>query len=822
MLLLAGKFIGFKNPFHSPSFMVKVSILFSLVFFSFGIVSMGQTRVTVFGKVVDKSNEKPLPSVNITLNTAKDSTIVNGAVTDEKGNFKIEDIRPQKYYLNITYVGYRTHQESVYIGEQSENLNIGKIKLEENSTELSEVTVSGRRDMVGNRMDKKIISADQNITQSGGSMLQALRNLPGVTTDDDKVKLRGSDKVLILIDGRQSAVTGIDNQGGLDDIPASDIDKIEIINNPSARHEANGSAGIINIITKKEKRTGLNGELGISAGLGGLWKRKDNYPEVSPQSLRTPKISPSASINYRTEKINLFAKVDDRYGKVQHSNRFTTRTYKDGSVVKQQFKRDKEANHIDGTTGMDWFIDGNNTLTLAGSFTLKSKTNDGEEPVFNEDLSERKRLWTMTEDDHKNTAAVTANYEHRFEEAGHKLEMNLDYSLTHSHKKYNFINILPHSEGTDAFDYQSKEHIYSFGLDYTRPLKYGKLETGAKIRYRNIPSDMDFMPGKNSVIDPDAGGWAEYKELIPAVYANYDVETENWIAELGLRMEYMHINSEVNPNHPVYESRGYHYFEPFVNAQVGYKFNENNRLSLFYNRRVDRPTVEELRIFPKYDDAEILEIGNPGLIPQFTNEVELGFKTSWEKGYLFSAAYHRIEKNTIQQISTGSPDNDLIYDIFQNAGKSYFTGVEMVFTQNITDGYDLELNGNIYRHQINAFTVENLYPVPQTYTGEEQTNVSGNVKLNNNFDFSHGFRAQLTGIYIAPDRIPQGKEGQRFSLDLGLKKSIQAGQGEIYFNATDLLNTMRPKKTVTGEDFSYTEVDYKETQIFRIGYNYKF
>lgn len=778
--------------------------------------------VTISGKVIDDHNNDPLAFVNIALKTEKDSTTVEGTVTDEEGNFSLENIEPQKYYIEVSYTGYATFRKSVYVGKESEFLDIGTIPLEEKSMDLEEVEVSAKKDEVSNRMHKKTISADKNISQQGGSMLQAMKNLPGITTQDGKLKLRGSDKVIILIDGKQSAITGYDSQEGLDEIPASDIDEIEIINNPSAKNEASGSAGIINIKTKKNKETGLNGKLGISTGLGGLWKRKSNFPDVSHQYLRTPKANPSVSLNYRKEDINIFVKVDDYHAKTLHHNDFTTRTYEDGSVVKQQFKRNKRNNYLNGKVGADWFIDDNNTLTVSGAFTNKTKTNDGEQPFFNEDLSERERLWKMHEDDHKTLGEATADFEHKFQEAGHALEIGFDYSFTRRHKKYDFENILPDSEGTDAFDFVADEHIYEFNLDYTKPLKHGKLETGAKLRYRNIPTAMDFMPGKNSVLDSTAGGWAEYKELIPAVYGNYDFETETWEAELGVRLEYMRINYDVNPEHPTYDSDSYHYFEPFFNAQLGYKFNEDNRLSIFYNRRVDRPRAKDLRIFPKYDDAEILKIGNPGLIPQFTNKFEVGFKTNWKEGYLYSAVYHRIEKNTIHQISTTLPDDDLIYDIFQNAGKSYYTGLEIILSEALTDWYDFDLNANLYRHQINAFTVENLYPEPQTYSGDEKTNTSGNIKLNNHFSLPQDFKMELTGHYIAPDKVPQGKEGHRFSLDLGVKKTIQEGRGELYFNANDLLNTMVAKETVNGDAFKYTTKDYHETQVFRVGYNYKF
>jgi outer membrane receptor protein involved in Fe transport len=333
---------------------------------------------------------------------------------------------------------------------------------------------------------------------------------------------------------------------------------------------------------------------------------------------------------------------------------------------------------------------------------------------------------------------------------------------------------------------------------------------------------MQFYPGINSPLDVSAGGRATYEEAIPAVYGNYVFESNKIEAEAGLRMEYLDLEYEVSPNHPVYKSDGYSYLEPFPNLRFAYKLNENNKLSLFYNRRVDRPNEVDIRIFPKYDDAEIIKVGNPGLRPQFTNSFELGYKMKLNKGYLFASLYHKSVDGTIARIATTEPGSNLIYNVFQNAGKSYSTGAEMLFSYEASQWYSFNLNTNIYQNIIEAFTVENLYPVPTLYSAERQEIVSGNLKWNNTFHITKTFTGQLSAIYLAPDIIPQGKIYSRFSLDMGVKKVIQKGKGEIFLNATDLLNTLVIKKDINGDGFSYTSSDYYETQVIRFGYSYKF
>jgi hypothetical protein len=256
--------------------------------------------------------------------------------------------------------------------------------------------------------------------------------------------------------------------------------------------------------------------------------------------------------------------------------------------------------------------------------------------------------------------------------------------------------------------------------------------------------------------------------------------------------------------------------------RFAYKINENNKLSIFYNRRVDRPNEVDIRIFPKYDDAEIIKVGNPALRPQFTNLLEMGYKTNWEKGSLYNAIYHRFADGTITRISSIVPGSNLIYATFQNVGKSYNTGIETILSQEVSNRYSLNINLNAYKNQIDAFTVINKYPVAHTFSAAQQEIFSGNLKMNNNFHFTKNIDVQLAAIYLAPDIIPQGKIKARFSLDLGIKRFIQKGKGEVFFNATDLLNTMIIKKEIDGEGFYYTSNDYFETQVVRVGYSYKF
>lgn len=802
---------------------MKISVFLLLFVFTGSVIYAQSPAVTLSGVVKGKADKTALAFVNIVLKTEKDSAFVTGTVSNEEGRFTLPGIKPGNYILQLSYSGYTTKVLPVLVGTLSAYLDLGTTELQADARQLQEVVVSAKQDEVGNKMDKKTYAVSANITQSGGSVLQALKNLPGVTTTQDgKVELRGSDKVAILIDGKQTALTGFGSQSGLDNIPASAIERIEIINNPSAKYDANGNAGIINIIYKKNKQQGFNGKAGFTAGVGALWQKKENLPTIRPQYRRTPKINPSLSLNYRKNNINAFLQTDWLYTETLNKNEFVTRTFDDGTIINQQTKRNRNTHFVTSKAGIDWTINNQNTLTISGLFGIEKIIDRGDQPFFNKDYSNRLRLWQFLEDELKTTAVASAAYQHKFKEAGHLLNIGLNYTFHREDEKYNFVNTLASYTGLDSFKLLSDEHVTDFTIDYNKPLKHGRIEAGLKIRYRDIPTNMQFKPGLNSPLDTAAGGAATYTEIIPALYSNYVYETRKIEAEIGLRVEYVDLQYKVNPNHNTYKSDGYQYTQPFPNIRLAYKINNKNKISVFYNRRVDRPNEVDIRIFPKYDDAEIIKVGNPALQPQFTNSFETGYKTTLKKGYFYTALYHRNTKGTITRIATQVPPSTLIYTVFQNAGRSSNTGIEMVFQHDMSKTVSFNTNVSVYQNRIDAFTVENKYPAPSIYTAEKEQITSGNIKLNGLIHLPKQTELQITGIYLAPDIIPQGKIGTRFSVDMGIKRQLQKGKGELFFNASDLFNTLKIKKDFFGNGFRFSSTDYYETQVFRVGYNYKF
>lgn len=370
------------------------------------------------------------------------------------------------------------------------------------------------------------------------------------------------------------------------------------------------------------------------------------------------------------------------------------------------------------------------------------------------------------------------------------------------------------------------EHTTSLSTDYARALSSGKIEAGAKVRFRNLPVDYRINRGNQSIIYPDLGDFSKWKENLYAFYGNYLLEKERFDVEAGLRAEQTDVSYELDPQNAYYPSNDkYDYFELFPSVRFTYKLNDKNKLSLFYNRRVDRPGEPELRVFPKYDDPELLKVGTPYLRPQFTNSVEVAHRYNWDSGSLFSAVYHRQIKGEYQRIlsiDNSNPDYDIVNKIYQNTGESTNTGIELLFSQDLTENWKLTASTNIYRNSIDAYQGTLLFPFVRPFTIEKTSNTAGDFKLSSTFTLPLDIEAQITGLYFSKRNIPQGEELARSSIDFGLKKNIWNETGEITLSASDLFNSFGLRQRIDGEGFTALYENYYETQIVRLGMKYKF
>ena len=798
--------------------------LFFLILFT-PYIGEAQETVLIEGSVTEESAQ-PLPFVNVILKNPQGETI-SGTITDEFGAFSLSKIPIGNYILEFSFIGYETIQKKITAGGLNPIFDLGKIQMMPSAEALTEVQILAKQAAVSADLAKKSFSLDENLAQAGGSVMDAMKTMPGVAFDQEgKVVLRGSDKVVILIDGKQSSLTGFGNQKGLSNIPAANIERIEIINNPSAKYDANGFAGIVNIIYKKEKQTGFNGDAGLSFGLGALGKRKSDTPTDFGSYSVNPKLIPSVNLNYRTGKLNYFLQSQFIIQEALPNNEFTTRFYDDGRKIISQVPENRKQFRSIISGGVDYQLSESDMLTFSGMFDREKHIDTSQVAFINLNQNTRNRLYTWQEEEITSFINAAVNYKHNFEQAGHFLSANLQYTRGLEDESYFLNDSSAVRIGRDKTNIRAIEYTTSGSVDYTRALSSGKIELGAKGRFRRLPVDYTITRGNQSIIYPNLGDYSKWSENLYGAYVNYLMEKEKFDIEAGLRAEQTEVAYTLDPQNTYYNTNdAYDYFELFPSVRFTYKLNTENKLSVFYNRRVDRPGEPELRIFPKYDDPELLKVGNPYLRPQFTNTVELAHKYSWDSGSLFSAIYHRNIDGAYQRIFSiddSNPQYDIVNRIYQNTGHSTNTGIEVLFSQDLTNYWKLTSSFNVYQNAIDAYQGTLLFPYERPFFVEQSRDFAGDFKITNTVQLPFQMEAQLTGLYYSKKNIPQGEQLARYSVDFGFKKSIWEKRGELTLSATDIFNRFGLRQRLNGEGFAAVYQNYYETQIVRLGFNYKF
>ncbi|MGC1515603.1 MAG: TonB-dependent receptor [Maribacter sp.] len=785
-----------------------------------------QEKVSVSGQLFDAETKETLPFATVAVHNFTNNILVTGTITDIDGRFEVQELSLGKYELYFSFIGYTNKQQTFIAGGLNTVFDLGKIELIPAAEQLNEVQVVGEKATTNSDLNKKSFNLDNNIAQSGGSVLDAMKTMPGVTFDQEgKVVLRGSDKVVVLIDGKQSSLTGFGNQKGLANIPASNIEKIEIINNPSAKYDANGFAGIVNIIYKKEKQKGLNGDVGLSFGLGALGKRQADTPTELGSYATNPKLIPSLNLNYRTGKLNYFLQSEFILQEALPNNEFTTRNYDDGRNIISQVPENRRQFRSIINGGIDYDMDEHNSFTFSGLYDREKHIDTSQVAFINLDNNTRNRFYNWQEDEVTRFINVAVNYRHTFEQAGHTLSANAQYTQGLEDETYSLNDSSAVRVGRDKTNILAIENTTSVSTDYVRPLKSGRVELGAKLRIRRLPVDYTITPGDQSIIYPDLGTFSDWGENLYAGYANYLLEKENYDVEAGLRAEQTDVFYDVDPVNAYYPNNdNYAYFELFPRMRFTYKLNDYNRLSVFYNRRIDRPGEPELRVFPKYDDPELLKVGNPYLRPQFTDAFEIAHKYSWNSGSIFSAVYHRIIQDQylrIFAIDDSNADYDIVNRIYQNTGSATNTGIELLLSQDLTSNWKMSGSLNTYSNAIDDYQGRLLFPFERDFTIAASTANAYDVKMNTEFALPKDLTLQLTGIYFSKRNIPQGEELARSSIDFGIKKSLWNKKAELIFSASDVFNRFGIQQQIINEGFTALYQNFYETQIFRLGFTYK-
>jgi outer membrane receptor protein involved in Fe transport len=789
--------------------------------------SAAQNPTSVSGKVIDKSNSLTLPGATVAFSQKGSDRLLTGTITDEEGRFILFGLPKGEYSVSVSFIGYKTVEKAFLIGELNKNFDLGRFEMEPSSETIGEVTVAGQKTGVDAGLDKKSYTVADNLAQSGGSIMDAMKTLPGVTFDQEgKVILRGSDKVAVLIDGKQSSLTGFGNQKGLDNIPASNIERIEIINNPSAKYDASGMAGIINIIYKKSVEKGFNGDAGLSFGVGTLGRAKADLPSDLGSYAVNPKIIPSLNLNYRNSRIQAFLQSEAMFQRMLPNNEFTTRTYADGRITASQVPENRSQEHFIEKGGINWFINSRNSLQVSAIYDWEIHIDTARVPFIDMNSGERYRYWGWREQEITGFMNGTVNYRHDFPEPGHQLNVNAQFTQGWENENYMLRDSSPVRIGTDSTHILAIENTTSVAADYVRPLSSGRLEAGSKLQWRRLPVEYTTARGTNSIIYPGIGDWSYWGENLYAGYLNYVLEKTKFDVEAGLRAEETEVFYNLDPANIYYlKNDSYRYFELFPNVRLTWKLNSRNSFSAFFNRRIDRPGEPELRVFPKYDDPELLKVGNPYLRPQKTASGELAYRHRWTTGSVFLSGYYRMIDDPFMRIYSIDQTNstyDIINKIYHNTGKASNTGFEVLLSQQVNDRIKLSASANGYRNVIYPFEGMLLFPYERPFSIERSEDYSFDAKMTGQMTLPASWQLQLSYVYYSPKTIPQGRQQARSSLDFGIKKVFWKGKGELTLSASDLFKTFSIRQEIAGDGFTALYENYYETQVIRAAFRYKF
>lgn len=749
---------------------------------------------TITGRVVNEGTNQPLGYATITLYNAADSTLITGGVTDDAGAFAIE-IKPGNYYAEITFLSYQTKiVNNIQLTEAKPSADLGTITLGADATTLSEIEVTAEKSHLQMSLDKRVFNVGKDLANSGGTATEVLDNIPSVAVDvEGNVSLRGSGGVRILVNGKPSGLVGIGNTDGLRNIPADMIERVEVVTNPSARYEAEGMSGIINIILKKEQTLGVNGSFSVNAGY------PDNYGS-------------SVNLNYRHEKLNLFANYSASYRK-NPGGGFTFQQFSNSDslfITEQRSDRERGGFSNSFRSGLDYFFNDNNILTAAFSYRMSTDENitKNEYRDFLNGLNNPTGI-SVRRDLEKETEPnleYNLTFRRTFERQGHELVADIRYQDNIEKENSNITESFFTPEFTridvpDLFQYSyNKEAEKSLiaQLDYVQPFaKDGKFEMGLRGALRRIDNDyrVEELIDYQWQILPGLSNNFNYEEDVYAAYAIYGNKYGKVSVQTGLRAELSDITTQLIQTNEV---NNRDYFNLFPSVHVGYELSNDNSLQISYSRRINRPRFWDLNPFFSFSDARNFRSGNPNLNPEFTDAYELGHLKYWGNASLTSSLYYRYTKGIIERIQTVDTEGNTVTQP-QNLAEEDAFGAEFTFSVSPKKWWDMDGSFNFYRAITDGGTIR-----PDLHADF----YSWFTRLNSKIELWKTLNTQLRFNYRAPRKTTQGRNKSESYIDLALSKDIFKTNGTITLSVRDLFNSRRHRFITEGDNF-YREGDFQ-------------
>ena len=779
--------------------------LFFTLLFSFAISDLTAQKTGVSGRVFDAEKDEPVSFANVAAYSLPDSSLAGGSTTGLDGAFQIP-LSAGQYFLRVQFVSFDPWTSGSFsLNENKRSHHFDEINLNPASISLDEFVITEEIDQVEISADKRVFNVGKDATVTGGTATDVLQNLPSVVVDNEgNISLRGSSDVRIFINGRETGMTGF---AVLEQLPADAIEKVELITNPSARYDAEGSAGIINIILKKNKSRGTNGKATVAGGY-----LHDYMAGIS--------------LNAGGKKLNWEGGYNVRYYENMGYSFNNRRTMRGDTITFLNQDRDFAYQRLthNFNTGLDWNINDKQELSFraVGMLYNRDRTDDN----FYENLSQGEELVDQFErlgdmDQFRYNFDLSLSHSIEFDSSDHKLMTAVSYNASDDFSNQRFRQDIILQGTEDLFFDEFLERVNqnewlqnAIGqVDYSRPFLGGELETGAKAAWRRIGSKYfaERGPDEEAEFDPVLGLNNEflYDEWVSAAYLSYRGKFNKWSYMVGVRGEHTAIETElVNTG----ERNNKNYLDLFPSAFLGYQLSKRQQIQLNSGRRVNRPYFSALNPFVAFTDPFNIRLGNPDLDPEYTISSELNYILSFDKNMLNIGVFHRYTEDVIQRYRT-LDDEGVARVVFDNIALSNTIGVDVFFNHQFTKKWRGNISLNAYWSEVSGTDIDPTFDV---------SFFSMFGRLSQTFTLMKDLNLQFNYFYRAPMETVQGRMLSMQGLDVALTHEFWNGNASLTVRVTDIFDTRFFRFRTEAIDF---EVDTEWNQLTRRGlitFIYKF
>lgn len=776
--------------------------LYCLLLFS-SLFQLNAQSYRIEGKVLDGETKRPLEYANASLLNKSDSTLLGGSTTDVSGKFEIST-KAGEYIIKIQFISYHTRYVNVTLSQENPIVSLDAITLFPDTELLSEVVVSAQKSQMQLELDKRIFNVSADLSNVASNASEILDNLPSIAVDvDGVVSLRGNANVRILVNGKPSGLVGIGSPDALRQLQGDLIERIEVITNPSARYEAEGSAGIINIILKKEHERGFNGSFTANTG----------FPANHGFS---------GNANYRTGRFNLFGSYGINY-RENPGGGFTDRISNDTIFTYIDNRRLRTGTSNNFMIGSDFYINDKNIITASAVARLSDEINTTDITYTDRTLNNgiyNNTLRRDLEEGKDDNIEYGLTYTRTMKGEGHQLiaQLQLRDNKETEISSIDSANLLLSSPSQLYQRSENNEGDLNtlIQVDYVYPFSKGKkFEAGYRGTIREITSEYlveqidesgNFFPLANF------SNQFIYNEDVHAVYSIYENKMKTWGYQLGLRAEQTFINTFQRETD---ETNNKDYINFFPSVFVSYNLNDSRTLQASYSRRVSRPRFRELNPFSSFSDPRNIRTGNTDLNPEFTDSYEIGLLNNLKNSSIYFGAYYRYTTGVVERVQT-SLDGINTVSTPRNIGVEDAYGFEGNFTLDPTNWLSLNGNVNFYR----AITVGKYIDPSNNEILLERDTYSSRFRLGSKFKISK-VNLQINGNYRAPENQTQGTRKSVYRVDAGANMDVLKGKGTLNLIVRDIFNTRKFRGTVQTDNFSeVSEFQWRSRQV-RLSFTYR-